>query len=159
MEIVTADMWDEHHEELRVLNLELKSFGRKSSFFGEIVTLKVYEDNSYVRKTLQDSGKGKVLIIDGGGSRRCALIGDNIAQLAIDNEWEGIILYGCIRDSKVINDMPVGIKALGTCPAKSIKRNVGLVGEDLIIEGTKIVQGEYAYSDEDGVLLSESKLI
>ncbi|MEO0585434.1 MAG: ribonuclease E activity regulator RraA [Bacteroidota bacterium] len=159
MEIVTADLWDEHAPALRLLNLELKSYGRQTSFFGEIVTLKVFEDNSWVRKILAEKGDGKVLIVDGGGSKRCALVGDNIAQLAIENGWEGIIVYGCIRDSKVINEMDIGIKAVGTCPAKSIKRNVGVEGESLCIEGTDIVPGTYVYADEDGVLLSAENLL
>ncbi len=157
MKVVTADLWDQYSKELKILNLELKSYGKKTAFCGEVVTLKVFEDNSFVRRTLEDSGKGKALIIDGGGSKRCALIGDNIAKLANDNNWEGIIVYGCIRDSKVINEMNVSIKAIGTCPVKSIKRNVGVSGEMLIIEGTQINQGEYVYSDEDGVLLSKRK--
>lgn len=158
MEIATADLWDEHHEVLTLLNLDLKQYGKKTAFAGTIVTLKLYEDNTYVRKTLSESGVGKVLVIDGGGSKRCALIGDNIAKLAQDNGWEGVIVYGCIRDSKVINEMEVGIKALGTCPVKSIKRNVGLLGETLLIEGSKIEEGAYLYADEDGVLIAPQKL-
>lgn len=92
MEIITADIWDEFTDALRLLNLELTDFGLKTDFSGEIVTLKVYEDNSYVRKVLSENGKGKVLVIDGGGSKRCALIGDNIAKLAIENHWEGIVV-------------------------------------------------------------------
>ena len=159
MDIITADLCDQYIEDLTLLNLSLTQYGKKSAFYGEIVTLKVFEDNSYVRKVLSENGKGKVLVIDGGGSRRCALIGDNIAKLAQDNEWEGIIVYGCIRDSKIINSMNVGIKAIGTCPVKSIKRDVGLTGEKLIIAGTSLNQGNYLYSDEDGVLISERKLL
>ncbi len=159
MEIVTADLWDEHTTALKVLNLELKNYGRKTSFYGEVVTLKVYEDNSYLRKTLEENGKGKVLVVDGGGSKRCALVGDNIASLANENDWEGIIIYGCIRDSKVIKTMDVGIKAIGTCPVKSRKQNVGSKGETLLIEGTEIISGDYIYSDEDGILLSSGKLV
>ncbi len=159
MDIITADIWDEFTDELTLLNLDLKNYGAKTSFSGEVITLKLFEDNSFVRKTLAQNGHGKVLVIDGGGSKRCALIGDNIAKLAIDNEWEGLIVYGCIRDSKVINEMPIAIKAIGTCPAKSIKRDVGLLGEELIIEGTKITQGQYLYADEDGVLLANRKLV
>ena len=158
MEIATADLWDEHTTALKVVHLELKNYGRKTAFCGEIVTLKVYEDNSYVRKTLEESGTGKVLVVDGGGSKRCALVGDNIAKLAMDNGWEGIIIYGCIRDAKVIATLDVGIKAIGTCPVKSRKQNVGSKGETLRIAGTEIVHGDYMYSDEDGVLLSKEKL-
>ena len=159
MEIITADLWDGYADQLTVLNLELKQFGKKDNFSGEIVTLKVHEDNSYVKKLLSEDGTGKVLVIDGGGSRRCALIGDNIAKLAMDNNWSGVIVYGCIRDSKVINTMEVGIKAIGTCPVKTVKRNVGLVGEGLLIEGTKIQSGHYIYADLDGVVISEGSLL
>ncbi len=159
MEIITADLWDEYADELTLLNLDFRHYGREESFAGEVATLKVFEDNSYVRKLLGENGSGKVLLIDGGGSRRCALVGDNLAKLALDNDWAGIIVYGCIRDAKVINRMQVGIKALGTCPVKSIKRNVGLVGEELIIAGTKIRNGQFIYADTDGVLLSDRNLI
>ncbi|OJJ21998.1 ribonuclease activity regulator protein RraA [marine bacterium AO1-C] len=159
MEIVTADLWDEFAQELTLLNVDFRHFGTQTSFAGEVVTLKLYEDNTYVRKLLAEPGKGKVLVIDGGGSRRCALVGDNIAKLAMDNQWAGVVVYGCIRDSQVINKMQVAIKAIGTCPVKSIKRDVGLVGEELIIEGTKINPGQYLYADMDGVLLSDRKLV
>lgn len=159
MEIVTADLWDEHADELTLLNVDLKHFGQKESFAGQIVTVKVYEDNSLVRKLLGEDGSGKVLVIDGGGSRRCALIGDNMAQLSLDHHWEGILVYGCIRDSKTIDGMHVGIKALGTCPVKSMKRNVGIIGDELIIRGTKIKQDQYVYADLDGVLFSSRKLV
>lgn len=158
MPVVTADLWDAHAPDLQLLNLPLRSFGKKTNFFGEIVTLKLYEDNTLVRKVLGEPGQGKVLVVDGGGSQRCALVGDNIAQLAMDNGWEGIVVYGCIRDSSVINTMDIGIKAVGTCPVKSIKRNVGLKGETLLIAGTSIQQGHYLYSDADGVLLSAKSL-
>jgi len=154
----TADLWDEHYESLALLNLDLKNFGQKISFHGRIATLKLHEDNTLVRTLLSENGKGQVLVVDGGGSKRCALVGDNIAQLAIDNEWEGIIVYGCIRDSAQINEMPIGIKAIGTCPVKSIKRNVGLRDETLIINGTKICPNDYIYADADGVLISEKEI-
>ena len=159
MDIITADLWDKYPNELTLLNLTLTSFGKKDAFTGEVVTLKLYEDNTYVRKVLSENGKGKVLVVDGGGSRRCALVGDRIAKLAMDNQWEGVIVYGCVRDSKVINTMQVAIKAIGTCPVKSIKRNVGLVGEDLMINGTAIKPSQYIYADMDGVLISDRKLI
>lgn len=158
MTYYTADLWDEYSDELTLLNLSLISYGKKDIFHGEIIALKVYEDNSLVKAELQTNGKGKVLMVDGGGSRRCALVGDNLAQLAIDNEWEGVIIYGCIRDSKQINEMEVGIKALGTCPAKSIKRNEGQKGIDLLIEGTKIKNGNFIYADQDGILVAEKQL-
>ena len=98
-------------------------------------------------------------MVDGGGSKRCALVGDNLAQLAIDNGWSGVVIYGCIRDAMQINDMNVGIRALGTCPVKSVKRNEGLKGETLVIEGTRIKNGDYLYADSDGILIAHRKLI
>lgn len=154
----TADLWDEHSDRLSLLNLDLITYGTIHTFHGQSVTLKLYEDNSLVRSTLSENGKGKVLVIDGGGSKRCALVGDNLAQLAIQNEWSGIIVYGCIRDSLQINSMPIGIKALGTCPVKSIKRNVGLTDVDLIINGTSLQSGDFVYADSDGVLISPKAL-
>ena len=158
MSLHTADLCDEFPEAITILNISLQSFGQMKSFYGQVVTLKVYEDNSLVRKELESNGKGKVLVVDGGGSRRCALMGDNLAQLAIDNEWSGVIIYGCVRDSAQIGKMKVGIKALGTCPVKSNKRNEGQKGVDLNMEGTRIVPGNYLYADEDGVIISNKKL-
>lgn len=158
MEIITADLCDQYADELILLNIDLRHFGTKENFAGQIVTLKLYEDNSYVRKLLAEDGTSKVLVIDGGGSTRCALVGDNLAKLAIENNWEAIVVYGCIRDSKVINTMPIAIKAIGTCPVKSIKRNVGSVGEKLTIQGAIINNNGYIYGDSDGVLISDKKL-
>lgn len=158
MSLHTADLWDQHAEELSVLNLSLISYGKKHRFHGQVVTVKVFEDNSLVKKELQQDGKGKVLVVDGGGSRRCALMGDNLAQLAIDHEWNGVVIYGCIRDSEQINQMNVGIKAIGTSPVRSVKRNEGAKGQDLIICGTKIEEGSFLYADQDGVLISRKSL-
>jgi len=159
MTICTADLWDQYADQLTNLDLPLNHYGKKQSFFGEVVTLKVFEDNTYVRELLSQNGRGKVLVIDGGGSTRCALVGDNIAQLAIDNEWEGILVYGAIRDSAIIKTMGIGLLALGTCPVKSIKRNVGYTNQELLLNGTKITDEHFLYADEDGVLLSSAKLL
>lgn len=158
MQIITADLCDQYPDQLDLLNVPFQQYGTKENFSGEIVTLKIFEDNTFVRKLLEEDGTGKVLVVDGGGSKRCALVGDNIAKLAIDNNWEGVIVYGCIRDTHVINQMNIGIKALGSCPVKSIKRNVGLVNEPLLIEGTKILSGQFIYADSDGVLVSHNNL-
>ncbi|MEM9990668.1 MAG: ribonuclease E activity regulator RraA [Bacteroidota bacterium] len=158
MMLYTADLWDTYSDRLTLLNISLNTYGRADTFHGEVVTLKVYEDNSLVKQTLQTDGVGKVLVVDGGGSKRCALVGDNLAQLAIDNNWNGLIIYGSIRDAKQINSMNIGIKALGTCPVKSVKRNVGLKGIDLLIEGTRIKHGAFLYADTDGMLLADELL-
>lgn len=159
MIVVTADLWDDFADELELFNVAFNPFGLKDNFSGQVATVKVFEDNSLVRKLLSENGKGKVLVIDGGGSRRCALMGDNMAKLAMDNEWEGVVVYGCIRDSKVINQMEVGILALGTCPVKSVKRNEGQIGIELIIQGTKINEQQFIYVDSDGIVLANRKLV
>lgn len=158
MSIYTADISDEFLEQTNVLHVSFNSYGKVKHFHGQVVTVKVYEDNSLVKAQLQTNGKGKVLVVDGGASNRCALMGDNLAQLAIDNQWNGIIIYGCLRDTEQINTMNVGVKALGTCPRKSNKRNEGTVGLSLIIQGTKIEHGNYLYSDADGILIAKEKL-
>ncbi len=155
----TADLCDEHIEHLDCATPIFQSFGKKAAFWGEITTLKLFEDNSLVRQQLQTNGKGKVLVVDGGGSLRCALVGDRLAQLAIDNQWEGIIVYGCIRDSRIINTMNIGIRALNTCPVKSIKRNVGELDLTIKFASISFKPGHHVYVDEDGILTSEKNLL
>ncbi|SMD38222.1 regulator of ribonuclease activity A [Reichenbachiella faecimaris] len=154
LKVATADLWDQHGADMHCVDPIFRSYGAKTSFQGEITTLKLYEDNSLVRKQLATPGKGKVLIVDGGGSFRCALVGDQLAELAIQNEWEGLIIYGCIRDSAVINTLPIGIKALNTSPVKSIKKDQGEIDISVKFGSTLFVPGYYVYADEDGVLVS-----
>ena len=155
----TADFWDEHGKLLSCADPIFHSFGLKTTFYGEIVTLKLFEDNSLVRKQLETGGKGKVLVVDGGGSLRCALVGDQLAALAIQNSWEGIIVNGCIRDSYQINKMAMGIRALNTCPVKSVKRNIGEQNISVKFAGITFSPGQFIYADHDGILLSEKKLL
>jgi len=155
----TADLWDEYSNELSCATPIFKSFGKKTSFWGEITTLKLFEDNSLVRKQLETKGDGKVLVVDGGGSLRCALVGDRLAQLAIDNNWRGVIVYGCIRDSRIIDTMNIGIRAINTNPVKSIKRNTGELDIEVKFAGIQFVPGAYIYVDEDGILVSKKNLL
>ena len=155
----TADLYDEHGNTLQIATPVFKDYGQKNCFGGQIVTVKCHEDNSLVRETLGSDGTGKVLVVDGGGSLRCALVGDRLAQKAIDNGWAGIIVYGCIRDSRLINEMDIGIKALNTNPTKSIKRGVGLLNETVVFAGATFKADAYVYADEDGVAVSANKLL
>ena len=116
----TCDISDEMHPKVQYLNPVFQSFGKKNSFSGRIVTIKCYEDNSLVEEVLKTDGSECVLVIDAGASLKCAMIGDKRASDAIKNNWEGIIINGPIRDSAEINSMDIGIRALGTCPRKSI---------------------------------------
>jgi regulator of ribonuclease activity A len=136
-----------------------RNFGGRTAFGGRITTLKVFEDNTLVRTALEESGKGQVLVIDGGGSNRCALVGDQLALLGTKNGWAGIVVYGCIRDSKPIGAMAIGLAALGTNPLKSIKKGVGERDLAVTFGGVTFTPGEYLYADEDGVIVSSEPLV
>lgn len=156
----TADLYDAHEGNVQVCTPMFQSYGAKKRYFGAIVTIKCHEDNTLVGDTLRkENGKGKVLVIDGGGSLRCALVGDLIAAAAVNNQWEGIIVYGCIRDSAPINDMEIGIRALNTNPTKTVKRNTGLLNEPVNFANVNFHPGEFVYVDEDGILVSHTPLL
>ncbi len=159
MSFLTTDLYDAHEGRVAVLEPMLKSYGGKARFAGQIVTLKLYEDNTLVREMLAEPGAGKVLVVDGGGSKRCALLGDQIAELAVKNQWEGVVIYGCIRDSVAIAALPLGVRALDTNPKKSVKRNEGTRDLVLNFAGVDFTPGHWLYADEDGVLLSPVALL
>lgn len=158
MTVVTADLCDANPDKVRVAEPFFSHYGQLPSFTGPAKTLRVFEDNTLVRATLETPGEGRVLVVDGGGSRRCALLGDNLAQLLHDNGWAGAVIYGCIRDSAEISRMDVGVRALATHPRQSRKRGEG--EQDIIVEfaGVTIHPGDYIYVDADGVLLSAEEL-
>lgn len=158
MEYLTTDLCDAHEDEIRVLAPMFRSYGGKSAFHGPIATLKLFEDNSFVRKSLEQPGEGRVLVIDGGGSMRRALVGDQLAQLGVSNGWAGIIVYGCIRDSAAISLMPIGVFALATHPLKTLKRNVGEIDIPVSFGGVTFTPGEWLYADQDGVIVSAKML-
>lgn len=163
MGLQTADLLDAHEDQLRegkvrVVAPMFRSFGGKVAFHGTISTLKLFEDNSLVRAALGQPGQGRILVIDGGGSLRCALVGDQLAQLGVANEWAGIVVYGCIRDSRAISGMNLGVIALATHPLKTVKRNIGEADIAVTFAGVTFIPGQYLYADEDGVIISESAL-
>ena len=153
----TADLCDEH--DLLIAQPIFKSFGANTHCYGLIKTVEAIEDNSYVKKLLNTDGSGCVMVVDGKGSNKCALVGDNLASLAVDNNWSGIIVNGCIRDSMEINRISIAIKALNLVPNKSEKKDIGKYGLDLTFAGITFRQDEYLYSDPDGIITSEKKLI
>jgi len=159
MTFQTADLCDTHDKAVRVVEPMFNSYGGKSAFCGPITTLKLFEDNTLVRSTLETAGNGRVLVIDGGGSMRCAMVGDQLGELAVKNGWAGILVYGCIRDSKAIGGMDVGVFALGTHPRKTVKKGVGDTDIPVTFGGVTFTPGEYLYADEDGVIVSDSALI
>jgi regulator of ribonuclease activity A len=159
MEFHTADLCDQHGDSLAVLAPMFRHFGGHRSFGGRIATLKCFEDNSLVRECFSEPGEDRVLVVDGGGSLRCALVGDQLAALAVKNHWAGVIVYGCIRDAEAMRDMPLGVMALASHPMKSVKRGVGERGLKLSFGGVDFLTGAYLYADEDGVVLSAASLV
>lgn len=159
MTIQTADLCDANEDKVSVVSPMFRSFGGRSAFGGPITTLKLFEDNALVRKTLETAGSGRVLVIDGGGSMRCALVGDQLAELGVKNGWGGIVVYGCIRDSAAIGAMDIGVFALGTHPRKTVKRNTGEADLPVTFGGVTFVPGHFLYADEDGVVVCAAPLL
>ena len=158
MTFSTADLYDAHESSVQVVLPGFRDYGGRKRFSGPVSTIEVYEDNSLVRSALEEPGEGRVLVVDGGASMRCALVGDKLAQLAMDNGWSGVIVCGCIRDSGVIAGLDLGLKALGTNPRKSVKKNSGERDVTLNFSGVTINPGDYIYADEDGILVSRVSL-
>lgn len=154
----TTDLCDAHDGKLRVLTPMFRSYGANIAFSGQIATVKVHEDNALVRQALSQDGRGKVLVVDGGGSMRCALVGDQLAELAHRNGWQGIVVYGCIRDSAAINRISIGVRALNANPLKSLKKGAGDSNVPVTFGGVTFTPGHYLYADEDGIVVSESAL-
>jgi regulator of ribonuclease activity A len=159
MEFQTTDLCDANEGKVRALAPMFRSYGGKTRFAGPIRTLKVFEDNALVRATLDTPGNGAVLVVDAGGSLRCAMLGDQLALLGVKNGWAGVIMYGCIRDSGPIAHMDLGVFALATHPMKSVKKGAGDVDIPVTFGGVTFVPGQYLYADEDGVIVSEAPLL
>lgn len=159
MDFLTTDLCDAHPESVAVLAPIFKSFGGRARFSGPISTLKLFEDNALVRTVLAEPGQGRVLVVDGGGSLRCALLGDQLGELAVSNGWAGIVVYGAIRDSVALGTLALGIRALATHPLKSIKRGEGQRDLTLAFAGVQLSPGAWLYADEDGVIVAPAALI
>lgn len=159
MTFKTADLCDDFSDQLSIVAPMFKAYGGHIKFSGTIHTVKIFEDNVLVRDALEQPVDDGVLVIDGGGSMRCALLGDMLAELGCKNGWQGVVVYGCIRDSADINQMPIGVRALDTHPLKSIKKGAGDRNIPVTFGGVTIQPGHYLYADEDGVVISEKPLI
>lgn len=158
MSKATADLYDEYGETLRVAAPIFRDFGGTTTFEGPVATVKVFEDNSLVRAALEEPGHGRVLVVDGGGSLRCALVGDNLAELGRRNGWVGILVYGCIRDADPLTTLAIGIKALATNPRKSVKKGEGERDVLLRFAEIEIKPGDYLYADHDGIVVAAQRL-
>lgn len=158
MSHVVADLSDAHPH-CPVLEPGLHEYGGHARFFGQIRTVKVFEDNALVRAELETPGHGAVLVVDGGGSKRCALVGGLLGELAVQNGWSGIVVWGCVRDSVELRGQPLGVRALACHPKKSAKgAHGGQRNVPLHFAGVSFHPGHWLYADEDGILLSAQPL-
>jgi regulator of ribonuclease activity A len=158
MSHATADLIDDHADILTVCLTPFRQFGGRSRFSGPIRTVRVLEDNARVKSLLAEPGNGAVLVIDGGASPRTALVGDLIAASAVENGWSGIVVRGPVRDSLALSALDIGIKALGTVPAKSGKTGAGETDVVLTFDDGVFTPGHWLYSDEDGLVTSPRPL-
>ena len=155
---VTADLCDEFGDEVHVAHPIFRDWGGVERFAGPISTLRVHEDNALVRQALETDGRGRVLVVDGGGSLRTALVGGNLAALAHKNGWAGIVVHGCIRDAAELAATQVGIKALAAVPRRSAKDGAGARDVEVTFAGVTFVPGHWLYADRDGVVVADRRL-
>lgn len=153
-EFTTADLSDTHGD-MGVMEPGLRPYGGVERFCGPVRTVIAPEDNTLVRALLETPGDGHVLVVDGGGSRRCALLGDELAELAVTHGWVGVVVYGCIRDSAAMASMKLGVRALDTHPRRSVKRNQGVVDETVTFLGVTVRPRHWLYADRDGVVVAD----
>ena len=159
MTFKTADLCDQFSDELQVCEPGFLSFGGRPRYAGPVSTIKCFEDNSLVREALDEPGRGRVLVVDAGASRRCAMLGDLLAAKAVGNGWAGVLLNGMIRDAYEIRQMDLVVSALGTHPLKSVKKGIG--ERDVVVRfaGVNFEAGDYLYADEDGIICSSRPLL
>lgn len=158
MEFKTTDLCDQYGDELDVCEPVFRDYGGVARFTGPIATIKCFEDNSRVRELVAERGDGRVLVIDAGGSMRRAVLGDLLAQSAVDKGWSGFVIYGCIRDAAAIAQMPIGVRALGTLPLKTDKRGEGQRDLPVRFAGATFRPGDWVYADEDGIIVARRSL-
>ena len=159
MEFTTADLCDAFPSLVQVAQPLFHEYGGLERFAGPIETLKVGEDNTLVRETLETPGQGRILVVDGGGSLKCALVGGRLAGLAESNGWSGVIVNGCVRDSVEMRELRVGIRALHAVPMPSGKNRAGQRGGVLSFAGVTFTPGRFLYADTDGMLVAERNLL
>lgn len=152
----TADLLDEHADRAAVCDLPLRNFGGVRAFQGPIATVRCHEDNVLVKQRLSEAGAGRVLVVDGGGSLRTALVGDKVAALARDNGWAGVVINGAVRDVATLADVDVGLRALGSNPRRSAKEGAGELDVPVSFGGVTFQPGAMLYADDDGVVVLEA---
>lgn len=148
----TADICDSHSAAL-VCATRLRHYGGRQQFSGQVATVRCHEDNVLLRGTLETQGRGRVLVVDGGGSLATALMGDNVADLGVANGWSGVIINGAVRDVARLRNTDLGILALGSNPRRSAKAGKGTRGEPVTFGGVMFAPGDIVYADEDGLVV------
>lgn len=151
----TADILDEYGDRAAVCELQLRQFGGARAFEGEVRTVSCCEDNELLKQRVAEPGRSRVLVVDGGGSLRVALVGDMVAGLARDNGWAGLVIHGCVRDAAALGGVDLGIKALGTNPRRSGKTGAGEIDVPVTFGGVTFRPGAFLWSDDDGVVVVE----
>lgn len=154
----TTDVCDAHPKAVRIAEPVFRDFGGRRAFDGPAVTLRVLDDNVRVRAALEEPGQGRVLVVDGGGSMRCALLGDVLAALGADNGWAGVVIHGCVRDTSDLAGIALGVKALAAHPRKSRKQGRGERDVTVAFAGVTIRPGDHVYADEDGLVVAAEAL-
>ena len=157
-EISTPDLTDEAPT-ARAIELQFGNYGAIKKFGGPAVTIKCHEDNSLVKACVGEPGEGRVIVVDGGGSLRRALLGDMLAEQAAGNGWAGLVINGAIRDVDEIGATALGVQALGTTPLKTEKLGMGQRDITVTFGGVSIAPGEYVYADNNGVIVSDRSLL
>ena len=150
----TAELSDTYETMIQVAQPLFRNYGGACEFSGPIATVQVIEDNTSVRTMLAQEGHGRVLVIDGGGSLRSALVGDQMAQLALDNGWAGFVVNGCVRDTSSLEEMRLGVRALAAMPRRCQKQTAGREEVMVIFAGVQFQPGHYLYADSDGIVVS-----
>jgi regulator of ribonuclease activity A len=158
MHPLTADLIDAHGDQLQSCETQFRQFGGRRNFSGPVRTIQTLEDNALIKQLLASPGNGAVLVVEGGGSLRTALMGDLIAGAACQNGWAGVIIHGAVRDTVALGKLDLGIKALGSNPRKSGKAGTGRLDAPVSFGGVTFAPGHWVYSDEDGVVVSARPL-
>ncbi|GLT14726.1 ribonuclease E activity regulator RraA [Vibrio algivorus] len=158
MEYNTSALCDIYQDQVDVVEPMFSNFGGLTSFAGQLTTVKCFEDNGIIRSILQEDGTGRVLLIDGGGSLRRALIDAEIAALAEENDWEGLVVYGCVREIDDLEEMEIGIQAIAAIPVGATQNNIGEVDVPVNFGGVTFLPEDHLYADNTGVIISQEPL-
>lgn len=157
-EFLTADLMDDFGDLCHSCSTQFRSFGT-ARFFGPIRTILCYDDNVLLKQLLSTPGTGSVAVVDGAGFLGSALLGDQMAELALNNHWSGVIIHGAVRDTVALSRLSIGVKALGTNPRKSGKQGIGFVDVPVAFGGVTFTPAQWLYADDDGILVSQNPLL